>query len=323
MGKMSLKNKYSYVAFGLTIASEIELPELLAKDPTHASLADVTILYDEVSLAGMAVESGGRCYFQASKKVIGLEIPHVGRFLMSEGKYIIIEPIAGVDPVILRLFVLSSCLSALLMQRDLFVLHGNAIKIGDACISFLGASGIGKSTLSGAFFRRGYSLLAEDVCAINQDFHVLPSIPQIKLWPDSAHKLGINTETLRRVRPDFDKFYLPLGEQFYSKALPLRVIYCLGASTSDAFDAQNALGVHKIMPLQQHIYRRDYLKGLLKEKLYYEQSALLSKQIDVIHLKRPTHGFQLDQLVDYVENDLRKYDWASSSNDKTHDPEWI
>lgn len=296
---------YYYVAFGLTIASEIELPELLAHPQIQASSTDVTILYGEVSPSGIGAESHGYPYFQAKENVMWLDIADVGRFLMSNGKQMTVAPIAGADPAIVRLFLLSSCMSALLMQRDLFVLHGNAIKIGNACISFVGDSGVGKSTLSGAFFKRGYSLLADDVCVINQDLHVLPSIPQIKLWPDSANKLGINTQTLRRVRPGFDKVAFPLTEQFHVDPLPLRVIYCLNAS-SDAFGAQRIMGVHKIMPLQQHVYRRYYLKGLAKEKKYYEQCARLATEVEVVNLVRPADGFQLDAFVDYIEADLRQ-----------------
>ena len=76
--------------------------------------------------------------------------------------------------------------------------------------------GSGKSTLSGAFFNRGYSILADDICAINNEGSVLPSFPQIKLWADVAKKLIINTQTLKKIRPNVDKFALPLKKQFIS-----------------------------------------------------------------------------------------------------------
>lgn len=302
MGRVKSNPIYDYYAFGLTIKSTLELPELLV-NTTPEDHADVTIAWGDVSPEGLETPVVKYAFFQAQKDTLWLNIKDVGRFLISNGRKITIEPHDGVDCSTIRLFLLGSCMGGLLMQRGLFLLHGNAIRVGDHCVSFVGDSGAGKSTLSGAFFKRGYSILADDVCAINPDGVVSPSFPHIKLWLDSANKLKIKTDALRRIRPDVDKFAVPLAQQFHAKALPIRVVYCL--NTSQSFDTQYVLGINKIKVLYQHTYRRHYLKGLMKENEYYMQCARMAQGMDVVNLMRPMHGFQLDQLVDYVELDLR------------------
>ena len=44
--------------------------------------------------------------------------------------------------------------------------------------------------MAASLAKRGYSILADDVCAINADGEILPSFPQIKLWADAAKQLS-------------------------------------------------------------------------------------------------------------------------------------
>jgi len=303
MNNLSIYTQYQYKAFGLVIESELEFPELLIHQPLTHEPADVNIQWGHVSALGLENPEVLRPFFQAKKDSLWLNVTDVARFLITNGRYIRIEPYAGIDVESIRLFILGSCMGALLMQRDLFLLHGNAVRIGDHCISFVGDSGAGKSTLSGAFFKRGYSILADDVCAINQDLAVLPSFPQIKLWSDSANQLNIKTDFLRRIRPRFDKFAIPLASQFHTKTLPIRVVYCLNKN-SEEFHAHRLAGLNKMKLLHQHIYRRHYLRGLNKHQEYHMQCARMAKHIDVVELHRPDSGFQLEQLMDFVEQDL-------------------
>lgn len=65
------------------------------------------------------------------------------------------------------------------------------------------------------------------------------------------------------------------------------------------------IGLNKIKRLYQHTYRRHYLKGLVKESSYYLQCMQIAKEVAVIDLSRPVQDFQLDQLLDFVEEDLQ------------------
>ena len=67
----------------------------------------------------------------------------------------------------IRLYILGTCMGALLMQRKILPLHGSAIAIDGKAYAFVGDSGAGKSTLASAFLSKGYKLLSDDVIAVS------------------------------------------------------------------------------------------------------------------------------------------------------------
>ena len=293
-----------YSAFQLTIQSELYFPELLRLASNSEHDFDVCITLGNVEKQGIPNPLSRSLLYQVNEDSFWLTVPGVARFLISNGNSIVVDPFVGVDEDSIRVFVLGSCMGALLMQRNLFLLHGNAIKVGSNCISFAGNSGIGKSTLSGAFFKRGYSILADDVCAVDPKGHVLPSFPQIKLWLDASTQLNIQTEALRKIRPNIDKFAVPLGAQFHTDSLTLKVVYILQSHNEDNFEFTTISGMNKLKPLQNNTYRRSYLKGMGKDKSHFNQCGTLSNQIHLVSIVRPQHGFKLEQLVDLIEADM-------------------
>jgi hypothetical protein len=300
--KVYPSNMIRYDAFGLSIHSELPFPELLPSPITNAIKGPhVTIQYGEVSREGLAESHAS---FHATDSRLLLCIPKVARFLVTHGQHIIIDPVAGIDQESIRVLVLGSCMGALLMQRDVFLLHGNAIKVGEHCISFVGHSGAGKSTLSGAFFKRGYSILADDVCALTTQCEVIPSFPQIKLWRDAANHLDIQTQALRKIRPGFEKYAVPLGSQFHPTSLPLKLVYVLNTHHQSHCCFTELSGMQKLPPLRDHTYRKEFLKGL---KRNVERCAQIANRITVVQLHRPNDGFKLDELVDRIEDDLMKH----------------
>lgn len=295
---------YFYHAFGLNIQSGLNLPELLAYPNNSNINPDVTIQFGDVAKAGLSEVMAGGAFYQANHDELWLDVPNVARYLITHGNCITIDPYEQADEDSIRVFLLGSGMGALLMQRDLFLLHANAIKMGDACVSFSGNSGAGKSTLSAAFMRRGYSVLADDVCAVNQAGQVMPSFPQVKLWADSSYKLEIKTDELRRIRPKIEKFAVPLNQQFYSANLPLKVLYILNSHNQETFEFEAIEGMHKMLPLKNNTYRSQYLKGLGKTKKHLKHVGSLASQVDVVRITRPRAGFQLDELVDLIQKDL-------------------
>ena len=249
---------YKYYAFNLNILSELPFPELVEKTDFTTLIPDVKISIGEVSPQGLERAQLTRLFYQANENELWLHVPNVARFHICNGQQITIHPLPDSQIESIRLFLLGSCIGALLMQRNLFLLHANAIKVGQHCISFSGQSGAGKSTLCGAFYQRGYSVLADDVCAINDKGEVIPSFPQIKLWHDSAKHLKIETTSLRKIRPHLEKFALPLGKHFHENALPLKIIYLLNTHNQSDFCFETIHGMQKLNPLKNNSYRANY-----------------------------------------------------------------
>jgi hypothetical protein len=295
---------YYYQAFQLPVLSELKFPELLSTSKPPCIDSAVTIKWGKVDAEGLPSATACGLYYQAKEAELWLNIPNVARFLIKNGSEIIIHPTETIDETSLRVFVLGSCMGALLMQRNLFLLHGNAIKIGDSGVAFVGQSGAGKSTLSAAFFKQGYPILADDICAINTKGEITPSFPQIKLWQDAALALGIETSSLRKIRPSIEKFGVPLSDQFHKDPLPLKVIYILCSHNKDEFCFETIDGVQKLKPIKNNTYRQLYAKGLKKEKIYFLQSANIANHTHIVRILRPSEGFKLNELTDLIKQDL-------------------
>jgi hypothetical protein len=293
---------YQYQAFQLIIQTELVCPELQKQD--FMSSPDVEIVYGKVDEKGLDAPIKKALTFQIKKNIFWLSVPNIARFLVVGGRKIIIEPASGVDEDSIRLFLLGSCFGALLMQRGLFLLHGNAIQIGQNAISVVGVSGAGKSSLSASFLKRGYSILADDVCAINAEGHVIPSFPQIKLWADAAEKLEIDTVSLRKIRPNIEKYAVPLADNFCSQSLSLKLVYALRLDNKDTLTLTKASGIEKFKSLRAQMYRRSYTHGIFGGQAHQALCGQLANRIDLAHLTRPNSGYHLDKLVDFIESDL-------------------
>lgn len=302
---------FYYKAFELNLVSDLYFPELLPIRFQKQKM-DVRIRFGKVPANGIQDPIKSTASFQAKKDVFWLQIPGVARYLVTNGCEIVIDAMDETDENSIRIFLLGSCFGALLLQRGLFVLHGNAIRIDSYSFSIAGLSGAGKSTLAASLAKRGYSFLADDVCAINAKGEILPSFPQIKLWADAAKQLSIATNGLRRIRPDIDKYALPLTTQFCAQPLPLKLVYILNAHQEKNIVLKDLKGFDKYLPLKTQTYRHEYVESLAQVQSHKRQCIDLASQIELAQITRPAGPNQLQQLTDYIEFDLQKRGFSTA-----------
>jgi hypothetical protein len=292
---------YQYQAFGLNISSEVELPNLL---PGSNAPADLRIEYGAIDISGLdGAEPIGR-YAQCAENRYWFRAPDIARFIVSDGDHILVEPEQGADPQSVRLYLLGSAIGAIMHQREQLVLHGNAIRFGDQCVVFAGNSGNGKSTLAAALYQEGHEVLSDDLAVIDREFRVQPSYPQLKLWQDTARKLELDTTQLKRIRLQVEKYAYPLTTGFCTTPLPIAALYILHTHNDNDFKVERIKGMEKFTPLKNHTYRSRVLDGLGLEAAHLRACGELVKRIQLTHLTRPNHGFDLDTLITTIKADL-------------------
>ncbi|WP_321325281.1 hypothetical protein [uncultured Parasphingorhabdus sp.] len=294
---------YFYNCYNLAIDSEMPLSEMVAL-PDRPTAIDVRIAQGAVDPDGLDGAEQVGPFLWVSPTALQLHIPDVARFLVSNGNTILYDPAPGIDEDSVRVFMLGSALGALLFQRGYLVLHGNAVQIGDGCIICVGHSGAGKSTLAAAFMQRGYNLLADDVVPIGNDCHAIPGFPRIKLWQDAADKLEIDTTSLSRIRPDMEKFNLPITEKFVPKPLPVKHIYILRSDDEKGFSSSPIKGLQKFPALHANTYRQKFLDSMDLRSDHLKLCGKLAGQTAITRILRPRQGFEIDQLVDHILADL-------------------
>ncbi len=156
-----------------------------------------------------------------------------------------------------------------------------------------GTSGSGKSTLAAALWQRGYRLLADDVCAVAPGPDgtsvpvVLPGYPQTKLWADTARKLELSTDSLRRVRPQLDKYAVPLEALFAPEPLPLSAVYLLQTHNKGELLLAPVEDARKFGVLLHNTYRGRFLDGLAIRVEHFSLVAMAANAARVVRVTRP------------------------------------
>jgi hypothetical protein len=297
---------HHHQAFGLQIRSELPLPELLA---STAATADIDIRFGNVPAKLPGILKHGVRY-QASAEQLLLHVDRVAHYLINRGREILIQRAPDSTDDDLRVFLLGSAIGALLHQRNDLVLHGSAVAWGDACVVFLGHSGVGKSTTASAFRKKGHALLTDDLCVVRPgpDGRMLayPGFPQTKLWLDSLQQLDLSPGGLRRIRNKLEKRAVPLaaGCDFTTTALPIRKIYLLRPHNKPELKISPAAGPQKFAILKNHTYRLGFLADVESRAGHFQQALKLAQQAPLSVVVRPSDVFQLDELVSAISADL-------------------
>lgn len=125
-----------YEAYGLTLASTLPFPELLA----GGAGVDVVIVVDRMASVASQEHSPILCAGVSPNRV-HLTWGGVGDLLIEDGQRITVAPRPDTDEDALRLFVLGAGLGVLLHQRGLLVFHASGVVINDQVVGFTGAKG--------------------------------------------------------------------------------------------------------------------------------------------------------------------------------------
>jgi hypothetical protein len=297
--------KMVYKAFGLTLESELSLPELSQAEGDN-SHSDVEIVYDRYLKDAVALEPYD---FVVANGTVTVLMPDAAVFQIEGGNRITISPIDGADEDLIRLYVLGTCIGALLLQRSIYPLHGSAIAINGKAYAFVGHSGAGKSTLAAAFISKGYSLLSDDVIALSQSgpdkpMVVLPAYPQQKLWQQSLDAFGLENSELRNIYGREEKFCLPVEESFYSSPLPLGGVFELTITDSGQISAKLIPKLERFDVLFRHTYRQFLVQKLGLTRWHFTTSAKLASELPIYQMSRPISGFTAPQLVEIILNKI-------------------
>ncbi|MFC0560082.1 aldolase [Halalkalibacter alkalisediminis] len=301
--------KTIYTAFGLQIESEFPLPELLQSTTYSTNQIDVKI--EQTILTSLWEEcAGDDQYFFIKEDYVLFRIPEVGIFLIQNGNEIFVSPIGEVQEDQLRLYILGTCMGAILMQRKILPLHGSALVIDGKAYAIVGNSGAGKSTLASAFLKRGYKLLSDDVIPVTLNEKgvpvITPAYPQQKLWIESLDQFGMTSEGYRPIVDRETKFAIPVRDQFSSEITQLAGVIELLKTENDDIEFKLVQGLESLHTLFSHTYRNFFITpaGLLE--WHFQLTAKMVNQLEMFQLQRPINRFTAHELTELILSTVRK-----------------
>jgi hypothetical protein len=163
-------------AYGLTVRSEIPLhlhrplaagtpvdleialgPQVAATDATPPGRVLLDLRGSRQYYAATAVDEGFRLRFFGSCDVL----------LDRDLTRATVHPMAGADLDLLSVLVGGTLLAFVLTLRGEVVLHASAVQVGDEALAFVGASGMGKSTMATLLCADGARLVTDDILRLD------------------------------------------------------------------------------------------------------------------------------------------------------------
>jgi hypothetical protein len=299
-----------YLLGGITLASEIALPELPLIQHDGATAHPVNIrLGDVPSRLPDAVEVDPDCFATSSQYL--LCIHGIGRYLVINGQEIVVAPDANALPLDVRAYLLGIVFIVLCQQRGLLPLHASAVS-GEpisgkrGVVAFLARSGQGKSSLAAHLAQRGFRVVADDICLIDTTQQgaamVIPAAPWLKLWRNSLQNLGWKAEGLERVFSVDDKYRLPLADVLEPE--PIRKLIFLEGNEgpSVATEIQEVSRVEAIPLLMNLTHQAYLLEATGQRDENFRRCGRVLSQARAYRLIRPWGLTHMKLTVDALES---------------------
>ncbi len=280
-----------YRLFDLIFTSDLDLPHLLPVD--EAGDGDVRIRLGPLP-ANLPVEEGD--YPIEGGLLVVIE--DAGRFMVTGGTDILIEPFQAADPANVRLFLLGSAMGALLYQRGLLPLHANAVVVEGRAVAFSGRSGSGKSTLAAWCHDHGHAVFADDVAAVDHRGGravLLPGLQRLRLWRSALEASGrqaVDHQQSYVGDSDYDKYDVVI-DRSVDDPVPLAAIYLLEAG--DRFSIEPLSGMEAVDALVANSYRGEFVGAMDLTHDHLARCISIAREVPVFRARRPWGLERLDE----------------------------
>lgn len=300
-----------YHLFGRVFASDIafpELPEAPAHDPYWHLTTREGSAPSRGELAPMGVEpvmDGVRVSLYGDARRMRLEYGDTGVFEISDhGRTVdwYPPPDGAPDPGDVRKDVLGRVMAVALHAAGIPTLHGSGVDLGGAAVVFLAPKLHGKSTTAAALVRAGGRLLGDDILAVipGDPPEVLPAVPAVHLWRDSAGRLQASDpdhDTTRKQRVD----WVHLGDRA-TQSTPLDAVYLLSPVSPDRERAPTRHRLPSVMAALALVGQAKIgaLLGAGGAAVLLEQLSLVSGAVPVYRLSVPRDLARVDELVAHM-----------------------
>lgn len=293
-----------HAAYGLTVRTPFELPELPAVNP-HSGQVDVEFRFGDVASVPESDGTSNGRRIAASPGDVRLSYDELGSFLVESGERVLCDPrsTAVVEGETFRRVLENEILGLILHQRDYLVLHASAVSVDGKAAVFLGPRGAGKSTTATAFHRTGYPMLEDDVVGIRFDGPeptVVPGVPQLRLRDDAADALGVTDASTPSSEASYDKRYLPVE----GVPDPATLAGCYVLREGETVSLEPLSGHKKILELIARTHARGLLSDTDQSPVHFSHCSTVVETARFCVLKRPNDLGRLPDLVETVATDL-------------------
>lgn len=294
-----MKTPIFYKAFGLVIASDFPIVQLPKIEPREPDVRIVRADLSQLTEAQRCFSGEHGCYFRGIDRCA---------HRVTGGNLIEVDPQENFDLSALSVYLMGTCMGAILYQRGLMMLHGSCITDGTHAVLLTGDSGAGKSTLAAEFLRRGWKLLTDDVALIHDPEGVpmvQASYPSQKLWRDTLERYERPEEELHSLYllGGREKFGVDASRFFYDGQARLSMVVRLLPGEEDCH-LEPLDGMTKVDQLLYNTYRKELIEHHRLQP-HFQRCVTLSTRIPMVAVTRvdaaDCAGSMYKLITDYLE----------------------
>jgi hypothetical protein len=174
--------------------------------------------------------------------------------------------------------------------------------------AFLGDSGAGKSTLAACLQARGYPIVSDDICVLQEDagaMRVVPVAGWLKLWRASLNHLGETPDERNRVYSADDKYRLYLETHAGDRPELTKLVFLERASEAGSAPRLETLTTAETIGLMMKLTYLGYITELTgSHARVFRQCARVLAGAVGYRLTVPWGFEEMDGVLELVEWEL-------------------
>jgi hypothetical protein len=281
---------------GLRIESDFDLHSLAAgyaRDPDLGCVAIRRVTCEELMRRA-----------SADSRAIRMSPGQPGAFLVTAANEILAAPTEQATDRSILSFLFGPCFGAIAYLNHVLPLHASAIETTYGCVSFIGRSGAGKSTMVAALSKRGHTIHSDDVCMLrtmsNGELMSWPGIRWIRLTDDAALALDYVQATAPRTGRKHT-LMLERGRLPVAPSIP-RAIYALEESAEEEVSSITRLrGARAAERIIANAYRPQLAHEIGAWPWAVACCVAIADRVPVFLLRRPRDFTRLAATLDLLE----------------------
>lgn len=318
---------FQYILYELKIASDMEFPQLVA-DP-HCGTYDVQIAAGCISQEIQRMEEASGKHFS-----IGINRSWLSndtcQLVVEEGNKIIYTRKEGGVAAYLQTYILGWGMAMLAFQRGNAAVHCSAVANEKGAVLIAGESGAGKSTITTAFLRSGYRLLADDMAWVEvrmekttkkSEAYAKPAFPFQKLCRNVAVSQGYELKELLHIDEDKDKFLAPYKGEFRTEAVPVRGIIMLAALKAKEVKTEEIIGFKKFQVCIGNLFLRKLLNKDIYEPHIGQMCLRMASVFPTYLIVRPDDRDTTEEVIAEAFDIVKL--WDASGNEENNEDNYL
>ncbi|GLX67685.1 hypothetical protein [Paenibacillus glycanilyticus] len=257
-----------YTAYGLRLASEMELPELMtAMD--DGSEPDAWITFADLS-EFTANWQPGKKYIADDEKVLIYE-PNVAFYCVKHNQ-IQVMPIKQTEAGQYRLTIIRICCSMLLVRREIAPINAGGVVINGKAYAVIADYGTGQLALE-AFMEAGYKLLGDEILAIAMN----GKTNELTAYPG-----------------------YPVAKMFHNEPLPLAGVLEIERANTHQISISQITLLQRVQLFRNQSYLQLILREMNLEKWLFTFATRVALSIPFYQIKQPLIGYSEQRLVHQI-----------------------